>query len=215
MKSKLFLSAGIVLLTSICALCAANAHADGLASNISVDTSGLTAEPGLEIIFILTDGSGLGDANNTATLSNFSFGAGSAGALDTGNTSAGATGNLLAGATLTDSEFTNTFASFFTAGNTLSFDLNLTGNVDSGGTPDFFSFLILNSLGDVIPTADPSGFGNMIAVNIDSANPSIQSYSDLVTVSPVVTVATPEPGAGMLLGAGLLVLALTLARGKS
>jgi hypothetical protein len=190
-----------------------NAWADGVSVNVSVNTSGLASSPHSEIIFVLTDGSGLGDGNNTAALSNFAFGkGGSAGPVDAANTGGGATGDLTSGASLTDSAFTNTFAAFFTAGTQLSFVLNLTTNVDAGTTPDQFSFLILAPSGNPIPSSDPTGFDNLVSINLDSANPTIQSYSGLVKVTPVGTLPTPEPSTALLFGLGLLVLALKLVK---
>ena len=199
----------ILVATLFFVLRPSNAWADGVSVNVSVNTSSLASNPQAEIIFVLTDGSGLGDANNTAALGNFAFGnGGSAGGVDAANTGGGATGNLASGALLTDSAFTNTFAAFFAAGTQLSFVLNLTTNVDAGATPDQFSFLILEPSGNPIPSSDPTGFDNLVSINLDSANPTVQSYSGLVKVTPVETPPTPEPSSALLLGLGLLVLAL-------
>jgi hypothetical protein len=213
MNKKNLLWVPILVAALFFALRPSNAWADGVSVNVSVSTSSLASSPQAEIIFVLTDGSGLGDANNTAALSNFAFGAGgSAGAVDAGNTSGGATGDLTSGASLTDSVFTNTFAAFFTAGTKLSFVLNLTTNIDAGATPDQFSFLILDPSGNPIPSNDPTGFDNLVSINLDSATPTIQSYSGLVKVTPVETSPTPEPSSALLLGLGLLVLALKLVK---
>jgi hypothetical protein len=178
------------------------ARAD-IIDTVTVDTSGLASSPDSEIFFYL-----IGDGNNTATLSNFGFGGGSAGAVDVSNTGGGVTGDMTSGVSITDdSSFTNTFAQFFSAGSAISFLLDLTTNVAAGPTPDQFGFAVLDPTGTPIPTSDPTGDDNLLIVNIDSSNPSIVTYSDAVTVAPVGAVATPEPSALPLLGAGLLMLA--------
>jgi hypothetical protein len=184
-----------------------NARAD-IIDTVTVDTSGLPSTPGSEIFFFLIDGSGTGDNNNTATLSNFAFGGGSAGAVDPSNTTGGVTGAMPSTVTITESSFTNILAQFFTAGSALSFNLDLTTNVQSGPTPDQFSFSILDPNGNIIPTSDPTGDDNLLAINIDSSNPAVQPYSDLVTVTPEGGVPTPEPNTIVFLTAALLLFAL-------
>jgi hypothetical protein len=168
--------------------------------NVSVDTSALPSIPGSEIVFVLTDGSGLGDMNNTATLSGFAFGiGGSAGAVDLVNSSGGWSGDL-SGAALTDNAFTNVLGAFFTAGSQLSFVLDLTTNVDGGGTPDQFAFAILDPNGVPISTTDPTGSNNLLVINLDSATPTVQSYSNQLTTT------VPEPSSLLLVGTALLAL---------
>jgi len=178
--------------------------------SVSVDTSAIASTPGAEVFFILTDGNGIGDANNTATLSNFALGLGAPGAIDALNTTGGVTGNLSTGLSLVDSAFLNVFGQLFTPGTSLSFNLDLTSNVDNGGTPDQFSMIILDANGNPIPNSDPNGFGDLLVINIDSANPVIANYaSNLVTVGSATTpppppVTTPEPSSILLLGAAIL-----------
>ncbi|HEY6358872.1 MAG TPA: hypothetical protein VIX35_11540, partial [Vicinamibacterales bacterium] len=54
------------------------------------------------------------------------------------------------------------FVEFFTPGSSLSFQLDLTTNVDTGGTPDAFAVSILDSSGASIPTLDPSGADTLL-----------------------------------------------------
>jgi hypothetical protein len=190
------------------------ARAD-LIDNVTVDTSGLPSSPGSEIVFFLTDGSATGDDNNTATLTGFGFGGGSAGAVDIANTGGGVTGDMTSGVSITDSSFGNTLAQFFAAGTSLSFLLDLTTNVDAGPTPDQFGFAILDPTGNPIPTSDPTGDDNLLVVNIDSSSPGITSYSDLVTVTPVGAVATPEPSSVLVLAICLFGLLLAYRRHRS
>src|SRR5437016_3119013 len=97
------------------------AQAGVITGTVSLDTSALSGS--FELAFILTDGSGTGDANNTITLSNFLFGVGgSAGVVDTALSTGGVGGDLSSGVSLVDSAFLNIFASSFTPGSVLSFN---------------------------------------------------------------------------------------------
>lgn len=179
------------------------AHAGIINGSVSLDTSGLSGT--FELAFILTDGSGSGDANNTVTLTNFGFGTGgSAGTVDPLLTTTGASGDFTTGVTLIDSEFFNVFAETFTAGTLLTFDFGLTTNVDAGGTPDQFSMALLQSDGTPIPSSDPSGA--LLVVNIDSANPAFPTFATDVTPAPVVTfpATAPEPATAPLLAVALI-----------
>ena len=177
--------------------------------NVSVDTSSIASTPGAEIFFVFTDGNGTGDANNTATLTNFSLGLGTPGALDALNSTGGVTGSLATGLSLVDSAFLNVFGQLFTPGNTLSFTLDLTTNVD-GAVPDQFSMIVVDSNGNALPSNDPNGFGDLLVVNLDSANPVVTNYApSLVTLGSTTTpppppVTTPEPSSILLLGAAIL-----------
>jgi hypothetical protein len=188
------------------------AFASSISETVTVNTSGLPATPGSEIFFILTDGSGTGDANNTATLSAFTFGGGTAGAVDAVSSTGGVSGDMGSGVSITDSGFPNILAQYFTAGSSVSFGLNLTTNVDPGSTPDQFGFVILDPGGNPIPTSDLTGSNYLAVINIDSSNPSSVSYSDLVTITPQGPVSTPEPATLFLLAAGLAALALSTKR---
>src|SRR4030088_2636836 len=86
----------------------------GLIYNVSMNTSPLIGEAAgpFSLGFQFNDGSGAGDANNTAILTNFLFGVGgSASGLPT--VFGGATGDLSSGITLIDSSFLNAFAQSF------------------------------------------------------------------------------------------------------
>jgi hypothetical protein len=180
-----------------------DARAD-IIDTVTVDTSGLPSSPGSEVEFYLIDGSGTGAGNNTATLSSFGFGGGSAGAVDWPNTFGGVSGDMTSTISITDTSFTNVLSQFFTAGSSLSFVLDLTTNVDAGPTPDQFGFLIVDPSGNPIPTSDPND--NLLLVNIDSSDPAVDTFSDLVTVAPVGAVATPEPSSAIWLVTGLFLM---------
>jgi len=178
-----------------------DARAD-ITENVTVDTSALGSSGQSEIFFVL-----IGDGNNSATLSSFGFGGGSPGTFDSVNSTGDVSGDIASTAFLSDnSSFTNVFAQNFTAGSGISFVLNLTTNLAAGPTPDEFGFVILDPSGNPIPTSDPTGNDNLVLINIDSTSPTPVSYSDLVTVTPAETVATPEPSGARWLGAALLAM---------
>jgi hypothetical protein len=179
---------------------AQSAHAD-LVFHVDLNTSALSGGNFL-LDFQLNDGDGV--QNNTVTLNNFQFGGGAA----SGNPSlfGGASGSLGAGVSIDDSSFLNEFTEAFTAGNTLGFDVNLTTQIAPvANTPDLFSFAILDSQSNEIPTTGPGD--SFVSVDIDSSTPQIVS-SPAITLSipaPAATVtAVPEPGCIGYLGAGLL-----------
>ena len=160
--------------------------------SVNMDTSTLVAniaEP-FYIEFQLNDGSGTDYGNNTVNIVDFDFGGGSASGPAT--TMGGASGDLSTGVTITDNDFFNQFYQSFTPGNTLSFDVSLTTNLDAGGVPDQFSFAILYTdsfYGRIeIPTG---GGGPFLGVDIDSAIPPINAYASDPTQAPFVYV--PEP----------------------
>jgi hypothetical protein len=180
--------------------------------DVALSTSPLIGEAAgpFSLAFQLNDGSGTGDANNTAILSNFQFGGGSASGLPT--LFGGATGDLSSGITLTDSSFFNAFAQPFNPGGLLVFSLQMSTNVDLGGTPDEFSFSILDSSGAPIPT---TGFVDAFFIlDIDSSNPTPQSFGSdpsrlpqgggggITMDAPIFAVVSPEPGTFILLCTG-------------
>jgi hypothetical protein len=165
------------------------------------------------VFFILT-----GTGANTATLSSISLSAGVAGSVDSANaagTGANAGNNLSSSISLSDSSnFLNVFPQFFVAGSQLSFVLDLTTNVVSPN-PDQFSLAILDSSGNPIPTSDPTGFNNLLTINIDSPSPGTNIYSNLLTVTALT--AVPEPSSLFLICVGLLGFATarkSLSRGN-
>jgi len=187
----------------------------------TLNTAPLSTAPGssaapFAVAFQLTDGAGTGDNNNTATLSNFTFGGGSAaGCPGNCTTTGGASGDATSTITLHDNTFFNSFAERFTAGSSLSFQVHLTTNLDAGGTPDTFAFSILDASGTPIPTQDPLGSETLLTVSIDSATPTIVGYAtdpsrttstgavSITMDAPVVT-AVPEPGSLALTGLGMI-----------
>jgi hypothetical protein len=188
-----------------------SAYADGISTTVSVNTSSLGQSGPSEEFFVFTDGNAPTPGTNTATLSDFSFGVGgSGGAVDVfdtfGDVVSGA--NLADGATITDDQFTNVFAGFFTAGSQLSFSLALTTNLAGDAlAPDQFSMFISDPNGNPIPSSDPTGFDSLLTIDIDSPSPVIATYSSIVATSSGPFTA-PEPGTWLLLCGGLCILSL-------
>jgi hypothetical protein len=172
---------------------------------VDINTASLVgnASGPFSLDFQLNDGSGLGDANNTATINNFTFGTGSATA--TANLAGGASGNLSSGVTLTDTTPFNEFYQTFNAGNELTFNVSLTLNSDAGPTPDSFAFAILDNNLYNLPT---TGIGDTyLMVNL-GPTPSVTTG---LSTSPAVTVsvaAVPEPGSLAWVSLGLMVFGL-------
>src|SRR4051794_1904888 len=134
-------AASLALFLAIPSLCGAAAIYD-----ISLDTSpliGHTASP-FSLAFQFNDGSGLGDGNNTSVLSAFQYGSGGS-AAGSPILFGGASGSLTSGVTIVDNSFFNAFIQPFVPGSLLSFRLQTSTNLDVGGTPDEFSFSILDN----------------------------------------------------------------------
>lgn len=175
---------GVATLLAGCALLfgPSRAFADDINTTFPVtfDTSSLVGQSGLELAFVLVDGSGSGDNNTTISLTGFSFG----------------TGSGPSSASLQDSQFFNLVTDPFVPGNALSFTVGiLSTNLDQP-TPDFFEFAILNASGLPIPTSDPSGLDSLILADLTSPlSPQISAVSTV-----------PEPTSLVLFGTCLLIL---------
>lgn len=169
---------------------------------VTIDTSAANAGGSgqAELIFSLTDGNGTGDANNTVTLSDLSFGAGAS--LDPAVDTSNVTGTLGTTVSMTDSTFDSSLGILFNPGGTVSFLLDFTTNPDSGGTPDSFSFVMFDSNGNLIATADPTGSDTILNINLDGSNTSTFSDPAFATVTSAA-IATPEPSSLLLLTMGL------------
>ena len=212
----------IAVLICVFSVVCKTASAD-VAYNVTLDTTPLVGHPAgpFYVYAAFTDGSGVDDANNTVTLTDFNFGGGSA--LGGPVVFGGATGSLETGVSITDSSFINLFSEQFAPGLQLSFNLDLTLNDDAGGTPDRLTFYILDSSGVALPTLAPSG-DYFFGVDIHSAGPIFDAYgsdpSRTPTVGGAVSIsapsitqisAVPEPSTVWLLACTpLMIAALTL-----
>jgi hypothetical protein len=184
MKGRLFMRRIALVVVFLCL--SLNVGHAAVIYNISMNTAPLIGDAAgpFSLEFQLNDGRGVGDANNTANLTNFLFSRGAA--VGSSTLAGGATGNLTSGVSLTDSSFFNQFVQGFTPGNALSFRLSLSTNVDSGGTPDEFSFAILDHTGTEIPTL-ASFFDVFVQIDINSTNPVVRTFA-------TDTSRTPEGG---------------------
>lgn len=172
---------------------------------VDINTAALVgnASGPFSLDFQLNDGSGLGDANNTATINNFLFGAG--GSTGTANLAGGAAGDLSSTVTLTDTTPFNEFYQTFNAGNTLTFNVTLTLTSDAGPTPDSFAIAILDSNLYNLPTTRIGD--SFLEVNL-GPTPSVTTG---FSTSPAVTVsvtAVPEPGSLAWVSMGLMIFGL-------
>src|ERR1700680_1459779 len=84
--------------------------------DVTLNTTPLVGHPAgpFYVEFAFTDGSGFGDANNTVTMSHFTFGGGSS--LGSPVVFGGASGSLETGVTMTDSSFLSLFTEQFAPG---------------------------------------------------------------------------------------------------
>lgn len=150
--------------------------------DVTLDTSGLIGHPAAPFYleFQFNDGIGTGDANNTATLSNFLFDTGSAAGSAT--LTGDASGDLTSAVTLTDSSFFNEMYQQFIPGNTLSFRVDLTTQVDPGPQPDQFSFAILDCNLIELPT---QGAGDaLLRADVNGAAPFMEAYAADLSRAP-------------------------------
>lgn len=196
-------------------LIAAACEADVIC-DVSLDTSGLVGNVNgpFAVDFQLTSGDTTSGVVNTATVSSFAFGTGgSAGTgnpfLNSGNTS----GDLGSTVTVTTSggTFFNEFSQYFMPGSLLTFQIDLTNNPQSSGTPDEFTFQLIDNTLNEISTTDPSGSNSLIIVDLtgEMLEPEIfTANGDGVTITPQVsspTSAVPEPSAFWLVAVALLL----------
>ena len=179
--------------------------ASPISFHFDVNTAPLIGSSGgpFSIDFQLIDGSGTPAVSNSAALTHFAFGGGSA--VGSASVSGGAAGDLSSTVLLTDSGFLNEFFQAFIPGSRLSFDLTLTRNVGPGPTPDAFSFAILNGSLANIPT---TGLGDsLLLVSITSPVLGIDDVRTSTSTGPagisVTGFEVPEPASVLLVGIGL------------
>lgn len=181
--------------------------------SVSLDTSTLIGNPAgpYSLDFQLNDGSGFGDGNNWASVSNFQFGGGSASGSPT--LIGGASGSLSSSVALTDTDpLFNEFYQAFIPGAWLSFSVHLSTNFLIGGTPDLFSFAILDGNLMNLPTQSV-GTDSFLSVGIDSATPTVTAAAsaDQSIGAPRV----PETMNCGLWAGGLMMLGVIVRRRNS
>ena len=193
--------------------------------DVTMNTIPLMGHPAgpFALNFQLNDGSGANDGNNTAVLSGFQFGGGSASGSPA--LAGGASGNLATSVTITDSAFFNSFTQPFVAGTQLRFTAQITNNVDAGPTPDQFSFSILDRTGAELPSVS-TFFDVFVTIDITSPNLTVRSFaSDPTRIpaggGPTITMAAaqvqaqgvPEPGTLFLAGCAMAFMIVKRRRG--
>ncbi len=177
------------------ALFAAHAASADSIYTFTMDTTPLVGNGPFALDFQFLDGSGTGDANNTVTLTNFAFGGGSA--SGGGTATGGAAGSLASGVTLQDISFFNEYYENFTPGTLLSFTIDTTNMLDSGGTPDLFTVAILDSGLNELPTNGPAS--EFLDVSLaGGANAQVSTYgsapgSEFSLDAPIVQSQGPSP----------------------
>jgi hypothetical protein len=176
---------------------------------ITLDTSPLSGPQ--TILFALTNFDG---ASNTVSLSDFSFGGGSAVAATEDCTfggtfsGLGCSGDLATGVGLQDLDPT---AAFFlqqlSPGASLSFVLNATNNF-SGGVPDQFAMFLCD--GTVTTCYSDDATGAMLVLDLIGGALSPSSFllfgAGLQNLAAPVVTAVPEPSTLLLFGGGLAAL---------
>jgi hypothetical protein len=165
---------GVVLW--LVALSAPVSHsADSVTFHVALNTQPLIGHPAgpFSVVLILTDGSGLGDANNAAMISDLDLGGGSA--LGSPLVLGGASGALDAGVALTDGSFLNLFAQAFLPGRRLRFTLSLTTADDDGDTPDRFVLFLVDGSGTPLATLAPAG-DFLVGADLTSAARSPEAH---------------------------------------
>jgi hypothetical protein len=212
-----------LVLASLLTLAPAALASGDIITLVSLTTAPLIGHPaGLFSLDVqLNDGAGTGDGNNTVVLSNFDFGNGG-GAVGGPLLAGGATGSVSGTVRIVDTDFLNQFMQVFTPGSVLAFQLALSTNVDSGGTPDQFSIALLDSTGAEIPTLGFLTVGSdvLLLSNIDAATPMLLTFASDTTRLPAAgggpidiaapqlslppSTAVPEPATWLLLASGLI-----------
>jgi hypothetical protein len=195
----------------LCTLASAPSQSVPLRFDVSINTFTFPVGSTYALDFQLNDGSGVGDANNTAVISNLMFGGGSAGLT---SPTGGATGNAAAGFILSDTSFFNQILQVFVPGSFVSFRTELTDSADLGATPDTLTLAILRD-GVEIPTTSlldaflvaeiTGGPGSVAGFGSDASALPIDTGAPLITF--VSTSGVPEPGSLFLVSAaiGLLI----------
>lgn len=193
----------IALTVIFSAVAVSSARADSF--TVTLNTSALS---GIQTLaFGFTDGDGVVD--NSATMSAFNFGGGSAQGLPS-YLGTGVSGNLTSGVAMDDSGFSALFAQQFNVGSALSFTLNVTNNF-AGGTPDAFAMYVCDASLSACYSDDTST-GAMLVLNLTGGTLSPSSFilnaaGDQNLPAPVVTLpstsSVPEPPSLLFLVTGL------------
>jgi hypothetical protein len=201
------LPGSIVAVASILALCAPGRAQSVF--DVTLDTTGLSGSTGF-LAFDFIDGDGVN--NNTVSITSFLTDGVLAGT--TNDNTGGASGDLPGDLSITDSSFFNESLRGLTYGTSLSFRVTVS-EAFADGTPDQFSFFLLDVLGisSVVATSDPTGANSVFVVDVTGIpGGSLQAFT---TTAPGVSFqiaplqsSAPEPGTIGLVGMPLFGLFL-------
>lgn len=200
-------------LVAACALFGA-ATSQAAIFHVEIDTASLldlpaSAEGPFSLNFQLNNSSG-GSETNSVSLTNFTFGGGSAtGSADILGTGTGDLGSSITLSSSASSPF-NDFLQGFIPGSTFGFDVSISENINSF-SPDLFSVAILDGNFQNIPT---TGLGNSLVILELDGTPTPEFFSGTGDFAEVVAAPVPEPGTAIW-GAGLgLAFAFRRARSR-
>src|SRR6185312_2220193 len=186
---------------------------------VTVNTSALAADVSgqpFSLAFELVDGGGVGNGNNAAVLSNFDFGGGTAlfPASIFGN---GVMGDATQSVQLTDIDSFEYFEQGFIPGSSLSFNLDLTSNLEDGPIQDELFFWILDNTETPLTTSASDGLNELASFTVSSPDPLISvahTFSMPAIPDPNIGSAAPEPAAFWLGGLALMFMLLRSGRAK-
>jgi hypothetical protein len=192
------------------AVLAAGRESKATSFDVSLNTSSLSGTQVL--VFELTDGDGVID--NSVSLTNFSLGGGSVAAPADYLGSTGVSGDITTGINMDDSSLSIAlFTQEFNPGSSLSFLLTTTNNF-AGGAPDGFVMAVCDTSFDCY-SDNPDGADLELGLNGVPLTPAsflLTEASAQGLPAPVVTTSSstsmPEPSGALLLGAGMLSLAI-------
>ena len=182
-------------------LCATTGFAQLYHVDVNTSTLGASASAPFSVDFQFNDGVILG--NNSATVSNFSYGGGSASGSPI--LSSGVAGGLGTSITFNNSVSFAEIYQGITPGTSFGFNVALTNNSD-GVAPDSFSFAILDS---GLANITTSGFGgSLMQVSLTGSTLAPLTFNGTgdftgvtVTLAPI---PEPETYAMLIAGLGLL-----------
>jgi len=162
----------------------------GVTVTINTSALGGSSSGPFTLDFQFVDGNGSGDGNNRVTLSNFSLGGGSINMTPISLTGGVVVGNSPFTIVLSDTAFFSDVQFSFTPGSVLSYNVATTANGDAA-TPDAFTFAILDSNSNEIPTTNPNGLNAFVEVDLPTQTSGV---SFLVAGSATASAVTiPQP----------------------
>jgi hypothetical protein len=186
---------------------------------VNLNTASLPSAGTFYLDFQFIDGSGTPPDlnNNSVALSDFSLGGGASAGAPT--LTGGASGTAATTLLLTDAQFFNEIVQSFNPGTSLSFQVSLTTAIDPGGTPDQFSFAILDSTETELPTNGPAS--EFLSITLNGTPPTVLTYDSApgaqyaIPAPNAVETDVPEPSPGLLLGGPLVGMCILAGWGAS